>query len=446
MTDMLAAASRAAVTALILVAVAFPARAADRVALVIGNSAYRHTAGLPNPKNDAEAMGAALKRLGFDVDVRTDLTRAETEQALRQFGDRLDGAKAAVFYYAGHGLQVHGTNYIVPVDAKLTKERDLNFEVVELGTVLNQMEAARRVNLVFLDACRDNPLAETLARSMRATGRSMSVGRGLGRIDAATGTLISYATKDGSVAEDGKGAHSPYTSALLSEIDKPGVEVSVMLRRVREAVMRSTGEKQVPWEYGSLLGEFYFAGQGTSATAVPAPAPSTGPDAGSIELAFWQSVERDGTKQAYEVYLNRYGEKGLFTPLAKGRIARLTTPGGLTDTPATPPLGASTLPPPRVTPEPAPMRPDREARHTPPGPPMARFSHPKNLDPRGDNWVALRSEPSLTQGFRLMKLGPDALFTVIGRQGVWVNVRLRTGEMGWVHSNFVGCCRAAPAY
>jgi hypothetical protein len=231
-----------------------------RVALVIGNGAYINANRLPNPKNDAKSVAETLKRLGFDVDLGLELTRAQTEEILRHFGDRLQGAKVAVFFYAGHGFQYNGTNYLVPIDAKLESERDLDFEVVDVGKVLHQMEEERRVNLVFLDACRDNPLAKAMARSMAAKGRGMPITRGLAPVDAAAGTLISYATKDGTEASDGNGPHSPYTTALLDEMTTPGLEVGLMLRRVRQHVMAATGDHQVPWDYGSLLGEFYFAG------------------------------------------------------------------------------------------------------------------------------------------------------------------------------------------
>ena len=183
-----------------------------RVALVIGNSAYKNTVPLPNPRNDAQAIGAALRRVGFNVDVRVDVDKRGFDDALRRFGDRLEGATAAVFFYAGHGLQVDGRNYLLPVDARLEKARDLTYETVDVSTVLREMEATRRVNLVFLDACRDNPLSRSLANALGT--RSVAVGRGLAPVDAATGTLISYATKDGNTAADGAGRNSPFTTAL----------------------------------------------------------------------------------------------------------------------------------------------------------------------------------------------------------------------------------------
>jgi uncharacterized caspase-like protein len=177
-----------------------------------------------------------LKRLGFEVDVQVDLTKNTLDKVLRQFGDRLEGAQVAVFYYAGHGIQVAGTNYLIPIDATLRKEKDLYFEVSELNLVLQQMEGAQRVNLVFLDACRDNPLSKKLAEGMDS-GRSTLIGRGLAPMKASDGTMISYATKDGEVASDGKSKHSPYSQAILNHIEAP-MEISQMLRKVREDVKK----------------------------------------------------------------------------------------------------------------------------------------------------------------------------------------------------------------
>ena len=195
-----------------------------RVALVVGNAAYRHTVPLDNPKNDAQDIGKALKRLGFEVEVETDLSRSDFEKVLRAFGDRVEGASAALFFYAGHGIQVDGTNYLVPIDARLRKKKHLKREAISLNGILEDMEGTSKVNLVLLDACRDNPLSRSLARSLRGT-RSV-VGMGLAPVDASTGTLISFATKDGATASDGRGRNSPYTKALLSAAlpDHPSVQ------------------------------------------------------------------------------------------------------------------------------------------------------------------------------------------------------------------------------
>jgi uncharacterized caspase-like protein len=229
--------------------------ATDRVALVIGNGAYRHANPLPNPPNDAADVAAALRAIGFDVVEGRDLDKRAMEAKIIEFGRKLDGANIAAFFYAGHGLQVGGKNYLVPVDAKVERAAELGFETVEVSQVLAQMEADKRVNLVFLDACRDNPLARSLARSMAAGARSTSVGQGLASIQSAVGTMIAYATQPDNVALDGAGRNSPFTAALLRHIATPGLEVSSLMKRVRADVVQTTNQKQVPWDHSSLMGD-----------------------------------------------------------------------------------------------------------------------------------------------------------------------------------------------
>lgn len=289
-----------------------------RVALVIGNGAYRFTPVLPNPPNDARDMGEVLKRLGFaDVTLVLDATKTEMERAIRSFGRSLDGSNAAVVFYAGHAMQVNGRNLLLPIDAEIKREQDLNYEVVDLGLILSEVDQGKRTNIVILDACRDNPLAEALTRSMRATGRSTaSIGRGLGRIDGAVGTLIAYSTKDGTVASDGTGRNSPYTKALLRHIETPGLPVEAMFKRVREAVLAETGNQQTPWEYGSLIGEFHF-----NLTVNVAPVVgSTGP--ADREALFWSSAQSSNRLEEYEEYLKQFPQ-GMFAGLARTRIVAL---------------------------------------------------------------------------------------------------------------------------
>jgi tetratricopeptide (TPR) repeat protein len=228
-------------------------RFARRVALVIGNSEYKFANKLPNPVNDAEDIAAILKRLKFDVVEGKNLDRRGMDDAIRQFGRKLEGADLAVFFYAGHGLQVGGKNYLVPIDAKLERPADLALDAVEVSTVLDQMEAERRVNLIFLDACRDNPLARSLARSLGT--RSTAVGQGLASIQSAVGTMIAYATQPNNVALDGTGRNSPFTTALLKHITAPGLDIGLIMRRVRADVIQATRDKQVPWDDSSLVGE-----------------------------------------------------------------------------------------------------------------------------------------------------------------------------------------------
>jgi tetratricopeptide (TPR) repeat protein len=234
-----------------------PAAPRDRVALVIGIGAYKHAAPLANPSNDANDLAAALRKLGFDVIEGRDLDKRGVEDKLREFGRKLEGAKVALFFYAGHGMQVNGKNYLVPTDAKLERPGDLTLDTIETGIVLAQMEAEKRVNLIILDACRDNPLSRSLSRSLGT--RSTSVGQGLAPIQSGVGTMIVYATQPDAVALDGTGRNSPFTTALLKHLPATGQDIAVVMRRVRADVISATNEKQVPWDHSSLIGDVVLA-------------------------------------------------------------------------------------------------------------------------------------------------------------------------------------------
>jgi uncharacterized caspase-like protein len=247
------------------------AQAERRVALVIGNGAYAHTTTLRNPVNDAEAMGEALAQLGFEVIVGRDLGHAELKETLERFVARLARSDTALFYYAGHGLQVDGENWVIPVDAEIGNELDLDLGAVPLRAILNQMEQTAGVRLIFLDACRDNPMAVRLAQGMGT--RSSAVGRGLAPIDASVGTFIAYSTQPGAVAADGRGAHSPFTEALLELIATPGLEIRQLLTQVRRRVVDATRQRQVPWDHSSLIGDFYFVAPGGAIAAAPSDPP-----------------------------------------------------------------------------------------------------------------------------------------------------------------------------
>jgi tetratricopeptide (TPR) repeat protein len=229
----------------------------SRVALVIGNGDYRFATKLTNPTNDAGDIAAKLRQLGFDVVEGRNLDRSGMDGKIREFSRKLDNASLALFFYAGHGMQVGGKNYLVPVDAKLERPGDLNLDAVDVSLVLQQMEAERRVNLIFLDACRDNPLARSFARSLGT--RSTAVGQGLASIQSAVGTMIVYATQPDNVALDGEGRNSPFTSALLKHMGTPGLEIDSMMKRVRSDVLVATRDKQVPWNHSSLIGEVFLA-------------------------------------------------------------------------------------------------------------------------------------------------------------------------------------------
>src|SRR5262249_8696948 len=208
--------------------IATDVQADQRVALVIGNSDYRNASRLPNPTNDAEAIGALLKNAGFDVvNLRRDLDVSEMRRTIGDFADAARNADIAVVYYAGHGMEVNGVNYLIPVDAKLQRDFDVEDEAISLDRVLRVLEPAKRLRLVILDACRDNPFA----RSMKRTVTTRAVGRGLAPVEPwSTDTLVAYAAKAGSVASDGIGANSPYTEALLKHLLEPRLDVTIALR------------------------------------------------------------------------------------------------------------------------------------------------------------------------------------------------------------------------
>src|SRR5262245_53608663 len=223
------------------------AHAERRVALVIGNSAYRHTAPLANPRNDAADVSASLAKLGFHVIEGFDLDKAAFDLKVRDFASGLQDADAGLFFYAGHGLQIGGQNYLIPIDASLMTVAALDFEMVSVTTVQRVMERQSTTNILFLDACRDNPLARNLALSMGT--RSAEIGRGLARVESGVGTLISFSTQPGNVALDGTGRNSPFTAALVRHLAAPRDDLSAILIDVRNDVMRATEKKQVPWEH-----------------------------------------------------------------------------------------------------------------------------------------------------------------------------------------------------
>ncbi|MDX2156278.1 MAG: caspase domain-containing protein [Hyphomicrobiaceae bacterium] len=286
----------------LLLASALPAMAAKRVALVIGNAAYKETVPLKNTRNDAKDVLTSLKRLGFEVLEGIDLDKRGMERLIRQFEQSLNGAEVGIFYYAGHGIQVSGQNLLVPIDARLSEEGDIDFETLPLSLVLSRMERTVKTSLVFLDACRDNPLARNLARAMGT--RSVNIGRGLAEVKTGTGTLISFSTQPGNVALDGTGRNSPYTTALLEEIKVPGRDILTTLAVVRGTVVKSTNGKQVPWEHTSLLGPVVLI-SGEPEKSVPSKnvAKLDAPDRleiiewngriNSRDLSFYQFVEKN---------------------------------------------------------------------------------------------------------------------------------------------------------
>ena len=261
---------------LLLAVSAGPAAAERRLALVVGNGAYQHTTALANPANDAADMAGALKATGFEVIQAVNADKRRLDAFLRAFADKLAGADVALFYYAGHGLQVGLQNYLIPVDAKLERERDLEFEAVKLDFVLRQMEIDRegKTTIVMLDACRDNPLSRNLARSMGT--RSTAIGRGLAPASTGLGTFIAYATQPGNVALDGEGMrNSPFTTALLKHVPARGRNLPATMIEVRKDVVQATSGRQVPWDHSALTGDFYFVPGAAAATVANTPATTT---------------------------------------------------------------------------------------------------------------------------------------------------------------------------
>lgn len=310
-----------------------------RVALVIGNSAYP-MAPLRNPINDARAMAKTLNQLGFDVILRTNLTQRGMVESLRDFGARIGRDGEAVFYYSGHGMQVKGRNYLIPVDADIRGEDEVPYMSLDMAQVLDKLEAARsRANIVILDACRNNPFVRTF-RSSRV---------GLAQMDAPVGTLIAFATAPGSEARDGDGEFGTYTKHLLRQLPTPDVPVEIVLRRVREAVTAETKDRQVPWESSSLKGDFVFNNTaGESVKRVEQrPARETMPaaDPAAIEIAFWNTIKESADPADFEAYLKRY-PAGNFAPLARNRIDGARSPAAAAPnasvTGAAAPMGLST--------------------------------------------------------------------------------------------------------
>lgn len=292
-----------------------PAQASERLALVIGNSDYV-VQPLENPVRDAELMAGTLEDIGFDVTLQTNLTEREFLRAVISFGRDLRAAgddAVGLFFYAGHAIQADGENYLIPVDATLEDKLDLEIQAVEASTVMRSLESAgNALNLIFLDACRNNPFK----------GVSRSGTRGLAKIDAPTGTLVAYSTAPGDVASDGSGRNSPYTKALAKAIREPGRPIELILKQVRIEVMERTGRNQVPWESSSLTGDFFFVPEAAApaAAAEPEPAPAV-PDQ-SVEIEYWKAIDAAGAEAGYQDYLGRYPD-GLFAGLARSRLTAM---------------------------------------------------------------------------------------------------------------------------
>ncbi|MFO1108895.1 MAG: caspase family protein [Bradyrhizobium sp.] len=291
------------------------ALADKRVALVIGNSGYERVARLGNPVNDAKLMAETLRAAGFDsVDLRSDLKIADMRRALRDFIETSRDADIAAIYYAGHGMEVDGINYLIPVDAVLDRDTDIHDEGLSLERVLVAVEPARKLRLVILDACRDSPFAKSMKRTLAAR----AIGRGLAKVEPTSpNTLIAFASKAGSTASDGDGStNSPFTASLVKHVTRPGVDLRKAFGYVRDDVLKNTGNRQEPYLYGSLGGE--------DVPLVPAQPTATRPQGDPLTPARrdFELALQAGDRDAMEAFLRAFPE-GFYADLARVQLKKI---------------------------------------------------------------------------------------------------------------------------
>src|SRR5215470_2794284 len=327
------------------------ALAERRVALVVGNAQYAHTPALPNPRNDARDIADALRRVGFEVKLGYDLDQTRFARIIDDFARALDGADVGLFFYAGHGLQINEKNYLVSTEAKLESAFLVPSETIELDAVIRLMESKANTNLIFLDACRNNPLTDNLKRNLAAINRAVSVGRGLARIEP-TGrdTLVAFSSAPGQEAADGRGRNSPFTASLLRHMPKPGLEVSVMLKEVTADVRQETNNVQRPQQLSDMSKAFYFVKAEPAVVTAPRPGAPVAPTdpVDPVDVAFWQSAAAANECEAIRAYLRRF-PNGRFVDLARISERRLCKAGP--EVAVAPPQRPS--PPPVLTPGPA---------------------------------------------------------------------------------------------
>jgi Caspase domain len=290
-----------------------PAWADKRVALIVGNSRYQTVPQLPNPARDATAVAQMFRDAGFDsVDLQVDVGNLEFKRAIRRFEASADEADIAVVYYAGHGLEIGATNYLIPTDARLASDRDADDEAIALERMVSSADGAKRLRLIILDACRDNPFVGTMRRERKVANRAVS--GGLGQVQpTSTDTLIAYAAKAGSTADDGDGQHSPFTTAVLKNLTVPGLDVRLAFGRVRDEVLKNTGNRQEPFVYGSL--------GGSNVALVPPPAVKQATPASDVK-ADYDLVQQIGTPRAWQVFLGQH-PTGFYADLARAQIEAL---------------------------------------------------------------------------------------------------------------------------
>ena len=300
-----------------------------RVALVVGNGAYQNVAKLPNPSKDANAVGQLFKKAGFDTVITAhDQGNLEFKRTMRKFEDAAHDADIVVVFYAGHGIEIGGTNFLIPVDAKLATDRDARDEAIPMDRLIESVEqgSPKKLRLIILDACRDNPFAKTMKRQRYAALRSSGVTGGLGAADpTATHTLIAYASKAGSTAEDGDGENSPFTTALLKSLTVPGLDIRLAFGRVRDEVMKITNQKQEPFVYGSLGGD--------NISLVPAAIDVVKEIDPAKIKADYDLVAQVGTKRAFEIFIGNY-KAGFYVDLAREQLSELTKLAALEPTTA----------------------------------------------------------------------------------------------------------------
>ncbi len=390
------------VASVLALALAAPAFAERRVALAIGESEYASVPTLPNPARDASAMAELFRKANFDdVRLATDYKIADLRKALRSFADAAASADVAVVYYAGHGVEIGGRNYLVPTDARLLTDIDVDDEAIDLNYVLARIEPAKRLKLVILDSCRENPF--------RMASKSRNIGRGLKAPDAAiSDTLIAFAAQPGALAADGDAEHSPFTAALLRHLTTPAVELDKALRLVRDDVLQATGRRQEPWSNGSRSAEDVYLGPPPVANNDQLSKPQGLDD----EIAYSMIAYSEDTG-VFENFIERFPASS-HVAQARARLEQLKrrNRAGLIESPQVSKKSA------------------------------ASFHYVTGLNPYGDNWLALRDSPNA--GARLLiKLPPDTLLTVLSAGGQWLEVRLRDGQRGWVASRYVRCCKSS---